>query len=51
MGRRPDRKGTPDLGVVEDSTKGVKLFSFWPAALRLVVLVLPSGAFVERVFS
>lgn len=31
--------------------KGVKFFVFWPTALRLVVLVQPSSAFVERVFS
>jgi hypothetical protein len=28
-----------------------KFFNFWPTALRLVVLVQPSSAFVERVFS
>jgi hypothetical protein len=29
----------------------VKLFDYWPTALRLVVLVQPSSAFVERAFS
>jgi len=29
----------------------VSFFKFWPTALRLVVLVQPSSAFVERVFS
>ena len=28
-----------------------KFFNFWPSALRLVVLVQPSSAFVKRVFS
>ena len=28
-----------------------KFFNFWPIALRLVVLVQPSSAFVERFFS
>ena len=31
--------------------KGVSFFKYWPLALRLVVLVQPSSAFVERVFS
>ena len=31
--------------------KGVTFFKYWPLALRLVVLVQPSSAFVERVFS
>jgi len=28
-----------------------KFFNFWPSALRLVVLVQPSSAFVKRIFS